>query len=397
MKKLLAVLMISVGLMLALPLRAASAQTGNCDDNSVIRCGAFSASTLQSSMTGDVPAIFAHYGIAQDDFNTLTNGTVRKDGTVWVNGRMVANQAVSVGRHDMPGSTPVAGLGVYERPPSVSFASNELAAFVKMNNGQFVYAIIKSCGNPVRANPVTPTPPAQPPAANTGTPAITITKSVNKTNVQLNEQFTYTVVVRNIGSRALTNAVITDTPPAGVQFIAGSATTSSKAGNRSSVTTTSRTNQTATTGNATGTSSTTNLTNSGTYTGLAQNNFSATIPTLAVGETHTITFNARVTEQVQGQLVNTVCVNVPEIAGDRDACASATVQLAAVVTPAVVTAPAPIITSGAAPAAQTPVPGKGQPLPATGAGAVAGLGVSTTIASYAGSLLYTRLRNRFML
>lgn len=390
MKKLLAALICSLGIVMSLALSVVNAQTGDCDDNAVIRCGAFSISALQNSMTGDVPAIFAHYGINQNDFNSLATGTVRRDGTVWLNGRMVANQAVSVGRQDMPGSTHVPSLGIYERPPSVSFASNDLTAFVKMNNGQFVYAIIQSCGNPVKATPVAPpaTPPPATPVAQTptGNPSIMISKSVSKSTVQLHEQFTYTVTIRNTGTRALTNAVVTDTPPAGIQFVPGTVNTSATANTVSSIGSTST--------GATGTTNST-ATTTGTTTGLTQSRFATTIASLPVGAVRTFTFNARAIQQTQEQLINTVCVNVPEIAGDRDACASAAVQLPPIVTPAVVTTPAPPIVTAGAPAVPEPAPAKAQ-LPATGAGAVLGLTASTAVASYAGSLLYTRLRNRFL-
>ncbi|HUP26357.1 MAG TPA: DUF11 domain-containing protein [Candidatus Limnocylindrales bacterium] len=346
MKKLFAALVCSVGLLLVLTVQPTSAQTGDCDDNAVVRCGAFSVSELQTKMTGDVPAIYAHYGINTADFSSLTTGTVRSDGTVWANGRQVASQAISVGRQDMPGSTAVSGLGVYERPPSVSFASNELSAFIKMTNGQFVYAIIQVCGNPVKATPVAA--PQQPQA--TQHPSVSISKTVNKASVGLNEQFTYSVTVRNSGDQALTNAVITDTPPAAVQFVPGAS-------------------------------------------GVTERQFTTTIVSLPVGGSQTFTINAKVISQTADQIINTACVNAPEIPGDRDACASVAVQLPPTVTPAVSTTtptvtPAVVVREVAAPA-----PSK---LPATGASTVLGLGAGTTVTAYFGSLLYGRLRRRFL-
>ncbi len=345
MRKLLAALVCSVGLLLVLPVQPISAQTaGDCDDNAVIRCGAFTTSELQAKMTGDVPNIYAHYGINSADFSSLTTGSVRSDGSVWANGRQVASQAISVGRQDMPGSTPVSGLGVYERPPSVSFVSNELTAFIKMTNGQFAYAIIQVCGNPIKATPIT----QQQVPATPQHPSVAITKTVSKSSVQLNEQFTYTVTVRNSGDQALTNAVITDTPPAAIQFVSGS-------------------------------------------TGVTERQFSATIASLPVGGSQTFTINAKVVSQTADQIINTACVNTVEIAGDRDACASAAVQLPAVATPAVSTT-TPTVTQAVA-VQQVATPAK---LPATGADTVLGLGVSTAIAAYVGSLLHRRLRRRFL-
>jgi hypothetical protein len=151
----------------------------NCDNNAIVYCGAQSTGELAQIMQSgdgrhaDIVQIYAQYGISQDKVAQAVNGQVTKDGRVLVDNKVVATGAMTVGRQDMPGSTKVGSI--FSRPPSVSFRQNALDAFVYMPGGQFAWAIIKSCGNPVAATPVAavqaaavaPAPPAvtPPPAA----------------------------------------------------------------------------------------------------------------------------------------------------------------------------------------------------------------------------------------
>jgi hypothetical protein len=193
----------------------------DCDDNAMIRCGALTTEELamkyQSSGVGPIYARFGITGKEVSDMNTTAvAGTVTKAGQVMVDGKVVATGAVTAGRQNMPGSTQDSSGGItfYQRPPSVSFASNSLPAFVVMENGKFSFAIIASCGNPVKATPVvqpapTPTPapapspiptPAPqpqpqpqppvttPPAPTPTPPSITITNTNTNTNSQSQSQ-----------------------------------------------------------------------------------------------------------------------------------------------------------------------------------------------------------------
>jgi hypothetical protein len=177
----------------------------DCDDNAMIRCGAMTTEELamkyQSSGVGPIYARFGITGKEVSDMNTTA----------------VAG-TVTAGRQNMPGSTQDSSGGItfYQRPPSVSFASNSLPAFVVMENGKFSFAIIASCGNPVKATPVvqpapTPTPapapspiptPAPqpqpqpqpqppvttPPAPTPTPPSITMTNTNTNTNSQSQSQ-----------------------------------------------------------------------------------------------------------------------------------------------------------------------------------------------------------------
>ncbi len=221
-----------------------SAQTtnsgGDCDNNAVIMCG---ASNMQQLNTGysqsGVSAIYSHFGISAQDINNMgtnfdstpsnaacnsststststTNGTalrtvmgsVNINNNVVANCRVVAHNAITAGRQFIPGSTVVhsGGMTFYQRPPSVSFASSSLPAFVVMNGNQFMFAIISSCGNPVIATPV----------------VVKTVKPVVKTPSPTPTPPTQTTIINN---NTNTNTNTVNTPPATVVQTAGETTT----------------------------------------------------------------------------------------------------------------------------------------------------------------------------
>ncbi len=164
MKKLLAIL-ISIAAIATFGAVQLHAEARDCDTNSVINCGAYTAAEFtqkfNQNATGDLPGLYAHYGINPAAINSAKSGTVMKNGDIIVDGKIVATGGRSVGRTNKPGSTlfTVGNTKFYERPNSVSFAANSISAFVFFDdNGQFVGAILKSCGNAVKAIPV-PVPP----------------------------------------------------------------------------------------------------------------------------------------------------------------------------------------------------------------------------------------------
>lgn len=134
----------------------------DCDNNSIINCGAGDVNELKQkyneNKTGDLTTIYNSYGISSDMINGSSGkmGEVRKDGTVVVNGEVVATGVMSIGRQAMAGSSPknIGGKTYHNSPPSTSFRSNAIAAFVFFDgNGVFKAAIITSCGNPVEGHP----------------------------------------------------------------------------------------------------------------------------------------------------------------------------------------------------------------------------------------------------
>lgn len=183
-KSFLAISIASVLSLIWLPVQAGAqnvSSTRDCDNNAVVECGALTTTELRNKYNNDssVRTIFRHFGISSNDVmrmhSAATVGTVTNSGRVMVDGKTVATNAMTAGRQNMGGSRAVTSDGVtfYERPPSVSFASTSLSAFIVMNNGQFDFAVLTSCGNPVTATPVkkpakktpapaAPTRPAQP-------------------------------------------------------------------------------------------------------------------------------------------------------------------------------------------------------------------------------------------
>ena len=141
---------------------AASAIVDNdpdCDNVAIIRCGVFDTDAMRNKASqDDVPKIYRHLGISQDDLKgQFVNGIVWRDGRVTVDGKVVATDAMTAGRNF--GGTPIEGTnaGVYS---TSKFVTEGQTAFVKMkSDGTFDFAVIKSCGNPVKATAKVPEQP----------------------------------------------------------------------------------------------------------------------------------------------------------------------------------------------------------------------------------------------
>lgn len=136
----------------------------DCDNNAIIRCGAHSTIELKQAYRASTYAqkVYSHFGISPSDMqkigSTSVVGKVTQRGNVYIEGQSkpVATNAMTAGRQDIPGSAPVTtdGITYYKRAPSVSFQQPSLPAFVMMKNGEFQFAVIASCANPVSATPV---------------------------------------------------------------------------------------------------------------------------------------------------------------------------------------------------------------------------------------------------
>lgn len=157
--------------MLTSSLTQAQTAKRDCDDNAVLRCGAYTTAELKQKYDSQagVKTIFTNFGISSTDVgqmhSTAVSGFVTRGGRVLIGDKTVAIDAQTAGRQNMPGSQSVTQNGVtfYTRPPSVSFAQDKLDAYVVMKDGQFQFAVLKSCGNPVKATSVEKPKPAPQP------------------------------------------------------------------------------------------------------------------------------------------------------------------------------------------------------------------------------------------
>ena len=139
---------------------AVNAASRECGDNAIIRCGAMTASELKSEYAKNergLKKIYSHYNIDASDIaasGSAKTGYIHTNGDVTVDGKVVATNAYTVGRSGSLGGTKVKitdSLSVYQ---GANRLKSTLAAFVFFNSdGTFKSAVIKVCGNPVKATP----------------------------------------------------------------------------------------------------------------------------------------------------------------------------------------------------------------------------------------------------
>lgn len=189
-KRILAVSMLAVAFLTVLGVGSyinrinAEAAGGDCSDNSIIRCGINNYNDLTAkydqNATGDIRAIMDHYWIKRtpEAGNRVLEGIANNRGEVIADNRVVARNAASIGRKAIMHSRSImiAGRTYYETThvdgKAFRAGTFQLPALVILDSkGNFKYAILKGCGNPIYAVPVPPptpptppTPPATPPA-----------------------------------------------------------------------------------------------------------------------------------------------------------------------------------------------------------------------------------------
>ena len=159
---------------------AARIDTGrDCNKFAVIYCGTHSAAELRqeydsrgtskangkSLRQNDIPAIFSAMGISRASLEgDYHHGYVDRSGNVRLGDRIVAKNARTAIRNIRGGSA-ISGSST-ARIHSTSAMASAQAALIKLSSkGQFLFAVMKPCGNPVQATNVVPepTPPPKPP------------------------------------------------------------------------------------------------------------------------------------------------------------------------------------------------------------------------------------------
>lgn len=126
----------------------------DCDKYAIVYCGTMSAAEVRDKYYDkDHDKVFKSFGISKADVSgDIRKGVVYRDGTVKVGGKTVATGAVMAARH--LGGSSISGSSTAKKL-SVSHMSSAQEALVKFDaNGEFEWAIMTPCGNPVVAKPV---------------------------------------------------------------------------------------------------------------------------------------------------------------------------------------------------------------------------------------------------
>lgn len=140
--------------------------TPDCDNVAIVYCGTMSESQFHAKFNNDGrykdhSKVFAAFGINKSDVTGMVDGIVWRDGRVTVGGKTVATGAMTAGRNY--GGTLIAGTSNAAKFSTSKFVTEGQTAMVKIVDGTFKFAVLKTCGNPVTATPVAPPKPQTPP------------------------------------------------------------------------------------------------------------------------------------------------------------------------------------------------------------------------------------------
>jgi PKD repeat protein len=137
--------------------------TPDCDTVAIIKCGAFSRDALvqkyDQNLYGDLQKVYGAFGISRGD---LTSGSIYQ-GVIWRDGRVtigmntvVATIAMPAGRwyHPTGDMQYIPGTVRAYKMSTSHFADEGQTAMIWMKDGQFQFAVIKPCSNPVTAKAV---------------------------------------------------------------------------------------------------------------------------------------------------------------------------------------------------------------------------------------------------
>ncbi len=151
----------------------ASTNTNTVRDNSansIIQGGALTPQEFitkaRANSPSDLQPIFSAYGLTAAEYDrflqTAKMGTAYKNGTVMVDGQVVATDARSLGRDKKAYSTSrsiagVSGTQYYESRSQDVFVPDSIPIMVMFDErGQYEFGVLTACANPVRATPVRP-------------------------------------------------------------------------------------------------------------------------------------------------------------------------------------------------------------------------------------------------
>lgn len=159
---------VSVFAIQAVTIQSVGAQAvQDCSDNSIIKCGASSPANLitkiKSGNPSDLGAVYKYFGLTSGEYDAFAReakvGKAYKNGTIVVDGQVVATDAWSIGREAKSYSKPlkIDGKTYHYSYAKDVFNRDSLDAFVWFDKeGRLGAMVLASCGNPMGAKPVTP-------------------------------------------------------------------------------------------------------------------------------------------------------------------------------------------------------------------------------------------------
>lgn len=139
---------------------SAASYNPDCSGNAIITCGTSDAGHFINTVrgnNGDLKAIYDGFGLQGGDYDRFMReakpGIAYKDGRIVVDGRTVATDSWSIGRHKKAQSWNWNGYWA-DSAPNV-FTKNEIPVMVLFDeNGEFEFAVMHACGNPTTGNKV---------------------------------------------------------------------------------------------------------------------------------------------------------------------------------------------------------------------------------------------------
>ena len=147
--------------------QASAGTITDCTNNSIIKCGEPSASAfinkVKSNNPRDLQAIYADFGLVSSQYSKFVSsarpGMAYQNGTIVVDGQVVATNAWSIGRSHFSYSSPItiAGHTYYKSMDSRVLKQNLPVMVMFDGKGVMQFAVMNACGNPATGNKVTPT------------------------------------------------------------------------------------------------------------------------------------------------------------------------------------------------------------------------------------------------
>jgi len=150
--------------------RATASSMQDCKWNSIIKCGEPTADEFITQVRAnddkqghhDLQAVYSDFGLVPSDYSKFVTdaqpGMAKQDGTVVVDGKVVATDAWSIGRQHFSYATPIDINGhTYYKANDTRVLLENLPVMVMFNSkGEMQFAVMNACGNPIKAHNVVP-------------------------------------------------------------------------------------------------------------------------------------------------------------------------------------------------------------------------------------------------